>query len=186
MSHRTRVGRSPVKSEGTPTKPSVLKPSTSPLKAKSYDEFTKKGKNMEVLVAVLLSSKKPNTFIDTSNVDWDLVAERLGLKNAKTASTRFGQVKKDLMECMSTEGASPAKNDSDGDSADDTGSPPDIDTPTPMPTPTATPTPPKTPENKVTKPKGRRGRPPKVKVVEAPAKMEETTGDTTDTEYEYE
>ncbi|KAF3921424.1 hypothetical protein ABW21_db0202609 [Orbilia brochopaga] len=186
MSPRKPSDVSAIKTEGSPTKASISKSTTSPSKPKSYEEFTKKVKNMEVLVAVLLSSKKPGTFIDTSQIDWNLVAERLGLSNAKCASTRFGQVKKELMACIEAN-ADTVKKDSDGEAGDGIEvviSPPD--TPKSAPTPTTMPSPPKTPKNKVTKPKGRRGRgrPAKAKVVEDvdETKVQEAQEDTTDTE----
>ncbi|KAK6351073.1 hypothetical protein TWF718_004246 [Orbilia javanica] len=80
-----------------PVKPAAT---LSPVKDKTCEAFAKKGKNVEVLITVLLSTKRPDAFgLDASQVDWDLVAQRLNLKNAKTASTRFGQVKKELIEC---------------------------------------------------------------------------------------
>ncbi|EPS41071.1 hypothetical protein H072_5055 [Dactylellina haptotyla CBS 200.50] len=79
-----------------PTNASVLSPS----KEKPYESFAKKTKSVEVLVTVLLSSKKADAFgLDSAQVDWNLVAHRLSLKSAKVASTRFGQVKKELLDC---------------------------------------------------------------------------------------
>ncbi|KAK6502978.1 hypothetical protein TWF481_008014 [Arthrobotrys musiformis] len=80
-----------------PVKPTAT---LSPAKDKTCDAFAKKGKNVEVLITVLLSTKRPDAFgLDSAQVDWDLVASRLGLKNPKVASVRFGQVKKELIEC---------------------------------------------------------------------------------------
>ncbi|KAF3931795.1 hypothetical protein ABW19_dt0207274 [Dactylella cylindrospora] len=81
---------------------SPIKPPSTPEKTKdkSYASFLNKPASVKILVTVLLSCKNPDAFgIDMSNVDWDLVAQRLNLKNSRVASVRFGQVKKELLEC---------------------------------------------------------------------------------------
>ncbi|KAF3912012.1 hypothetical protein AA313_de0210369 [Arthrobotrys entomopaga] len=115
----------------SPVDPTSITPS--PVKEKSFDSFAKKTKSVEVLLTVLLSCKRPDAFgVDTSQVDWDLVAQRLDFKNIKTATTRWGQVKKELLECAgalkitSTSNKSEEKENDvhdDGDNDDDTSPP---------------------------------------------------------------
>ncbi|KAK6361698.1 hypothetical protein TWF730_005412 [Orbilia blumenaviensis] len=104
-----------------PVKSTTL--AVSPTKDNACEAFAKKGRNVEVLIAVLSCSKRPDAFgLDTSQVDWNLVAQRLGLKNANVASTRFGQVKKELIKCaesMNLMKSAASKNNSGSDYGSD-------------------------------------------------------------------
>ncbi|KAK6534351.1 hypothetical protein TWF281_005674 [Arthrobotrys megalospora] len=108
-----------------------VKPTTtsSPNKDKSCESFAKKGKSVEVLITVLLSTKRPDAF--GLDVDWDLVAQRLSLKNAQSASARYRQVKKELIECAESMNlTSTTTSGGDGDVKTEEGdvSPPEIPT----------------------------------------------------------
>ncbi|KAK6528749.1 hypothetical protein TWF694_003988 [Orbilia ellipsospora] len=99
----------------------------SPTKEKSFESFAKKTKSVEVLLTVLLSCKRPDAFgLDNSLVDWDLVCRRLDFKNVRTATTRWGQVKKELLECAGAMKITCTPNKSGGKENDlDDASPPE-------------------------------------------------------------